>query len=390
MPWKSRDAMSLRREFVELASAQEANMRELCRRYGISPPTGYKWLKRWEQEGLGGLGEQSRRPRSHPGTTPLEVEQAVVAARREHPAWGGRKLRRLLLNRGSEEVPAASTITGILRRHGLLEEAGEEPRGPFKRFERRRPNEMWQMDFKGHFGLGDGNRCHPLGILDDCSRFNIGLEACGDERGSTVQSHLREAFQRYGLPQRILCDNGPPWGDAHKSYTKLGVWLLEVGVEVSHGRAYHPQTQGKEERFHRSLKAEVLRRRTLWRDLSHCSKAFARWREVYNHEPPHEALGMACPVERYRGSSRRYEARRAPVESYYLSDDELRKVKSKGEITFKNVFFYVGRAFSGKRVALRPCGPGQWDIYFCWKRLGRVDLKNLKGKLKGRYESMGR
>ncbi len=391
MPWKTRDEMSLKREFVELASLEGANMSELCRRYGVSRPTGYKWLRRWREGGGAGLEERDRRPSGSPLRTPAEMESAILRVREENPAWGGRKIRRRLLDLGVAGVPSASTVTAVLRRHGRLAAGGGVSGGRLGRFERGAPNELWQMDYKGDFGLSRGGRCHPLTACDDHSRFNLVLAACGDERAATVCGCLEGAFRRYGLPGQILCDNAPPWGvpDRSSRYTALGVWLLELGVEVIHGRPYHPQTQGKEERFHRTLKAEVISRRTEWRDLAHCARAFARWREKYNHERPHESLGDEVPARRYRVSGRALPGRVAPAESHYLPGDELRRVKGKGEITFRNHFFYIGRAFVGKTVALRPSGPGRWDVFFCWKRLGGADL-GAPTKEKYRYEPLAR
>lgn len=390
MPWEPVEVMSLKREFVELASAEGANLSELCRRYGISRPTGYKWRKRWREGGRAELEERSRRPAHSPNQTSDGVEKAVLAIREDHPVWGGRKIRRRLLDLGHAEVPSASTITEILRRHGRLgvDRAGET-RGPWKRFERPRPNDLWQMDFKGHFGIETGQRCHPLTVLDDCSRFNVVLKACEDQRGETVQASLTEAFRRYGLPAQILCDNARPWGalESPLGHTALGVWLLERGVEVIHGGPYHPQTQGKEERFHRTLKAEVISQRTVWRDLRHCDRAFRSWRETYNHERPHEALDDEVPAKIYRPSQRSLPSMIAAPESHYLAEDELRRVKSKGEITYRNHFFYIGSAFIGKTVALRQIGEQQWEVYYCWKRLGRIDLEKAT-KEKYRYHPL--
>jgi len=289
MPWNIVTAMESRLEFVKLAGVEGANISELCRRFGISRKTGYKWLARWKESEAVGLEDHSKKPLTSPLRTSEEIEELVVATRREHPVWGGRKLRAYLLREGQIGVPSASTITAVLRRHDLLGEPtdGPMPRGGWKRFERKYPNELWQMDFKGHIALSSGGRCHPLTMTDDHSRFNLVLASCANERGSTVQPLLEGVFRRYGLPDRILCDNGPPWGDAHGMPTTLGVWLLLHGVKVSHGRPYHPQTQGKEERFHKTLKAEVLSRRTVWKDLADCQGAFDKWREIYNHKRPH-------------------------------------------------------------------------------------------------------
>jgi transposase InsO family protein len=219
----------------------------LCRRFGISRTTGYKWLERYRREGSAGLIERSRRPNA----SPLRTTTAVNA-------WGERKIKRTLEDRGETGIPAASTITEIMRRHDRLTEAGSaEHPGPWTRFERASPNELWQMDFKGHFATHAG-RCHPLTALDDHSRYNLILAACGDEQGATVRGRLEEAFRRYGLPLAMLMDGGSRWSDpGGDPLTRFSVWLMRLGVRVAHGRPYHPRTQGKEERFHRTFKAEV-------------------------------------------------------------------------------------------------------------------------------------
>lgn len=341
--------MSLRLEFVMLASQDTANVRELCRRFGVSPTTGYKWLERFQAQGVEGLAECSRRPLSSPRQTPGEVARAVVQLRREHPAWGGRKLRRVLQDRGSQSVPAASTITDILRRHDLLAFDGASHVGPFARFERPAPNQLWQLDFKGHFPLANG-RCHPLTALDDHSRFNIILEACADERQSTVRAALIRAFERYGMPDAILCDNGAPWGAGGEGHTALSVWCLRLGIGVYHGRAYHPQTQGKEERFHRTLKAEVIQRGG-WRDCPHVQSNFQQWRPVYNCQRPHEALDMQTPASRYQPSQRAFPQSLPPVE--YDEGVLVRKVDVAGRISFQGKPLKIGTAFHAQPVGIR-------------------------------------
>jgi transposase InsO family protein len=212
MPWRECDPMSLRAEFVVLADRDGTNVSELCRRFGVSRKTGYKWLSRYREGGREGLADRSRAPVSQPTRTSSELEERVLSARRAHPAWGGRKLRRWLSDRGVRGVPSASTITEILRRHGQIEASASESARRYQRFEHARPNDLWQMDFKGHFALGGGGRCHPLTVLDDHSRFALGLRACGDERGETVRAELIGVFRRYGLPLSMVMDNGSPWG----------------------------------------------------------------------------------------------------------------------------------------------------------------------------------
>jgi transposase InsO family protein len=245
VPWSEKSIMSQRHEFVMLFEQEGVNRRELCRRFGISPTVGYRLWARYRQEGHAGLADRSRRPQRSPGRSAAAMEALVVAVRAEHPAWGGRKIRRRLQDLKHPAVPSASTITAILHRQGRIAAAAEARHKPFERFERAAPNELWQMDYKGHFATRAG-RCHPLTVVDDHSRYAVGLRACGDERGGTVQAALTAIFRQYGLPERMLMDNGSPWGsDALHRHTWLTVWLLELGVGVSHGRPYHPQTQGK-------------------------------------------------------------------------------------------------------------------------------------------------
>jgi transposase InsO family protein len=373
MPWNEVSIVSLRLEFVTLASAEGANVRELCRRYGISPQAAYKWIDRFRVGGAAALADRPRRPDRSPARTPATIEAEVLRLRDAHPAWGGRKLRARLIALGTPGVPAASTITAVLRRHGRLDPAAT-PATAFVRFEHDAPNRLWQMDFKGHFATASG-RCHPLTVLDDHSRFALGLVACGDEQDGTVRGHLRGLFRRYGLPERMLCDNGPPWGTvgSGQRYSGLGVWLLRLGVGVSHGRAYHPQTQGKEERFHRTLKAEVLQGRT-FEDLPACQLRFDPWREVYNHERPHEALAMAVPASRYRPSGRPF-PEVLPVWEYGPTD-AVRKVASDGTISFKGRPFDLGKAFRGEHVAVRPTVvDGVFNVFFGVHEVAQADLR---------------
>jgi transposase InsO family protein len=366
--------MSQRHEFVVLAGQSDLSFCELCRRFGISRKTGYKWVQRFQAQGQDGLRDQSRRPRHSPGLCPPEVAEAVIATRREEPTWGGRKLRRRLQDLGYTSVPAASTCTQVVRRAGLLEQSKAE-RGPFQRFEREHPNELWQMDHKGDFATQSGARCYPLTVVDDCSRFNLVLEACANQRAATVQAALIAAFRRYGLPQSILCDNGPPWGRSEPvcPHTGLTVWLLQIGVTVKHGRPYHPQTQGKEERFHRTLAHELLVRHT-WSDLAHCAREFPKFRSRYNFTRPHDSLSGDTPAARYRPSPRAYPASMPPLE--YPLSDVIKRVRTDGSIYFQKRQWYIGRAFAGLTIGLRPSAQadGQCLVFFGPHQLGGFDL----------------
>lgn len=375
MPWREVSILEQRREFVELAKQDGANRRELCRRFGIHPDTGYKWLSRWTAEGE--LADRSRRPHSSPGRTDVTIEARIVALRDEHPAWGARKLARCLERKGVA-VPAISTVHEILRRHGrIIPPAGGAV--ALQRFERSIPNELWQMDFKGHVGMDDGKRCHPLTVLDDHSRYDLCLEACADEQGSTVQQRLTKTFRCYGLPRAIFVDNGRPWGDpSGQHWTTVGVWLLKLGVAVLHSRPFHPQSRGKNERFHRTLNAEVFAFKR-YRHLADVQRAFDAWRIIYNHERPHQALGQEVPASRYRPSSRSMPDHLPEVE--YDQGEIVRTVpETKDYISFKGRHWIVPRPFRGERVAIRPLSiDGLYGVFFGAHQIATIDLTGAKG-----------
>lgn len=349
MPWRVSSTMSERHEFVLLASQANANIRALCRRFGISSATAYKWLDRFQNEGVTGLADRSRRPRHSPRKTATMIEDTVLSLRRKHPAWGARKLNQRLLDLGRQPVPSPSTITAILKRNQMLDAAESVKHQPFLRFEHDAPNDLWQMDFKGDFAVARG-RCYPLTILDDHSRFALAVLACPKISTEIARPLLTTVFRRYGLPLRITCDNGPPWGSSNSKYTKLGVWLMQLGIAVSHSRPRHPQTQGKDERFHRTLQAEVLRY-LVPDNLARCQSQFDQWRQVYNTERPHEALGLKVPATRYQLSQRAYPERLPAIE--YGPDDIVRKVRGYGHIKYKSREYHIGSAFAGLCVALR-------------------------------------
>jgi len=349
-----------------MASLPDANISQLCRRFEISRKTGYKWLSRDQFE------DRSRRPHSSPARMPADREARVVALRAEHPAWGARKIAHVL-ERDEGVQMAPSTANSVLRRYGLINPLASQAATAWSRFEHKTPNALWQMDFKGHFAT-DTVRCHPLTVLDDHSRFNVVLHALGNERRESVQFVLQSAFERYGLPERINTDNGPPWGTASEgAITGLGVWLIRLGIRLSHSRPLHPQTNGKDERFHRTMGAEVLLGRR-FHDLNDAQGHFSRWRHIYNFKRPHEAIGMHTPASRYSASTRSMPSQLPQVE--YGPDDIVRRVGDGGRISFRGHKLRVGKALIGQYVALRARvdREGAFNVYFCHQKLDAIEL----------------
>lgn len=373
--------MSLRQEFVQLAMQEGANVRELCRRFAISPKTGYKWLKRWQVSAKQqALQDRSRRPLHSPARSAQSVEQAVVHIRQQHPTWGGRKIARILQDRGLGAV-AASTVTHILHRHGLIGEQASQAAQPWQRLVHEAPNALWQIDFKGHFKTLAG-MCHALTLLDDHSRFNLLVKALPRNDTGHVQPALTEVFERYGLPVRINADNGAPWGSPSAggdSLSELAIWLIRLGIRVSFSRPYHPQTNGKLERLHRTLEAEVLAGRH-YADHAQVQRAFDTWRNTYNCLRPHEALQLDCPVEHYRASALRFPQRLPPIE--YPEQDHVVIVGWNGQVQFQGHKLRLSSALHRLPVDFRPClhSDGVYDVYFCHQKFKQVDLRSLQAK----------
>ncbi len=374
MPWKAISVMSLRHESITLVNEAMVSFSELCRRYEIRRKTGYKWLKRYWLEAVGGLADRSRRPHRVVLKVPLATEEKIVEIRKKHQAWGARKIRRKLKQAGLPRIPAYSTITEVLHRRGLIHPEDPGGRQDWQCFESPLPNHLWQMDFKGPVPTLAGT-CYPLTILDDYSRFNLCLRALPNQQTTEVQPVLTATFRRYGLPDTLLADHGSPWGsDPEHPYTPLTVWLMRLQIQVSHSRPYHPQTLGKDERFHRTLQGELLSR-CQWPDGAHLQEAFDSWRQVYNFDRPHEALGLEVPASRYQPSLRSFPESLPPIE--YLPGVAVRKVQQQGEFSFQGRTFRISKAFCGYPVGLQPTFiDGVFDVLFCHQKIIQIDLRS--------------
>src|SRR5579862_7799272 len=347
MPWRMSSVIEQRWEFVKRAQPRKEPLARLFREFGISRPTGYLWLRRYEQaRTLTALQCRSRRPQRSPLRTAEGIEQRVVALR-ERTHWGARKLRELLREQEQLELPAR-TIHRILQRYDLV--TAPVPGAATTRFERSEPNQLWQMDTKSKYTLEDGE-CHPLVILDDCSRYLVGLHALSGLAIELATPCLLTTFRNYGLPQAMLMDRGSMWWSPTNGWglTSLAVGLIEQGITLLFGRARHPQTQGKVERANRTI-GEELRHHGQPRQWKQWPAALEQTRQRYNWDRPHEALGMQRPAQRYRRSEREYAER--PREWEYAAGSEVRRLGAHGTLNAAGGHWFVCESLAGKRVGV--------------------------------------
>lgn len=374
MPWEEVTVMDQKKRFIEANQTFMGSFKELCTSFGISRKTGYKYLRKYQENGLAGLKENSRRPKTSPNKTSVNIEEIVIQVRLSHPAWSGEKISRYLQNKGYINLPTEKTMNRIIKRHGLITTEESEKHTPWKRFEHEHPNDLWQMDFKGHFGIETG-RCHPLTLLDDHSRFSLLLKACDNEREITVKQALTDTFLEYGLPLRMTMDNGAPWGTSHTiRHTTLTAWLIRLGIFVTYSRPRHPQTQGKLERFHRTLKTELLSR-FIFKNLEETQRGFNWWRKIYNEERPHAAINHAVPLNRYQHSIRSFPKTLPDIE--YSNDMIVKRVQRNGEMSHKGKLYRIGAAFGGQPIGLKETlDEDIYEVYFCSQLVAMIDLKN--------------
>ena len=367
MAWNMTEVGEQRVRFVVRASEAGRNLSELCREFGISRPTGYVWLQRWQQDKTAGLEEKSRRPQRSPHKTAETVEQQIVELRRQRPDWGARKLRPLLAGQGVE-LPVI-TVHRVLLRHGLVRPE-DRHQAAVQRFERAAPNEMWQMDFKSPKGWQQ--RVGPLSVIDDHSRYVIRLAQTGSTRSQAVRAQLEQAFEECGVPQAMLMDHGVPWwnGAAPSGWTELTVWLMGQGIRLHMGRYRHPQTQGKVERFHGAL--EMARRRRGLPAEQERQAWLEAFRYEYNHVRGHEALGMRTPASVWRASERRYDPQ--PREWDYGVEAEVHRLDEDGQLRLGQRNWPVSEALRRQPVEVKRVGESTLLVYYCQSLVREIDL----------------
>jgi len=373
------DVQQQRVEFVVAARRREKSFTALCQEFGISRPTGGLWVQRYQQQGVAGIAERSRRPWHSPRRTAAELEDKVVKLRRRYPDWGARKLRMLLQDEGV--AMTRSTIHRILVRHDLLHPADRHQQA-VERFERARPNELWQMDFKSPKGWNAP--VGPLSVIDDHSRYVIVLQALGSTRAELVREQLESAFSCCGVPQAMLMDHGPPWwswAGPQAAPTGLALWLMKQGIGLHWSGIGHPQTQGKVERFHGELE-RALRRRG-WQDKPR-QQWLDEFRWEHNHLRPHEALDMDTPATRWQPSPRVYDPQ--PPRWEYPKGSWVLQVDCQGKLDIAGKKRVIGRALCGERVRLLEVDH-RLQVYYCNTVIRELDLEIQRSTMVERWIS---
>jgi len=360
--------MNLRSEFVMKALGGE-NIRALCRQYGISSKTGYKWVERFKQEGLAGLSNASRRPRAHARQLAEDVVCEIVRLKKLTPAWGPKKIRAVYARRHTQ-VPSESTFKRVLDKAGWVERRRTRKRESTGRLYTQRiaekPNDIWTVDFKGWWYEGERGRCEPLTVRDEFSRYVLEVRAVPNARTETVRACFEKLFERYGLPAAIRSDNGAPFASRNAIFglTRLSAWWLALGIDLERGRPGCPQDNGAHERFHADIARELQ-----GRVLPERQAIFDTWREEYNDERPHEALGQRCPAEFFVPSPRHYDG---SLQDLDYGNMLTRKVHVTGTINWKSDHLQISSALGGWSVGLEPAA-GQWKLWFGRLLLGTID-----------------
>jgi putative transposase len=382
VPWSVTDVMSIRLEFVAEAFARRRPFNALCKQYGISEKTGYKWLARFRAFGPDAMADAWHQTVSCPHATPARQRELLAALRRSHPTWGARKLRPVLATEHPDLIwPAPSTITNILHREGLIRQhkrrrrpgAPGGPRGPVTATE---PNALWTIDYKGHFRTQDGQWCYPLTIVDAASRFLLACVAHRHPTTARTLAVLRQCFRTYGRPSAMLSDNGPPFGapQAPRGFSRLSLWIRTLDIAPHFIVPGHPEQNGRHERLHRTLKSEATTPAAS--SLRQQQQRFDQFRLEYNTIRPHEALGQRPPAAAYQPSPRLFHTHPAPYA--YPAHFHRRRVTRAGLIWWQQEDIYVSNTLAGHTVGIDPCCPAHWDVYFADYLLGTVDLTTMR------------
>lgn len=379
MPWREVSPMDQRIQFIADYLRDSLSVTELCRLYGVSRKTAYKWIDRYLRLGPAGLEERSRRPRRSPNETAPEIVAALLEARRRHPSWGGKKLLAIVQKRHPRwHLPARATVCEILKRHGMVPKSRHRrhighPGKPTSSI--LAPNDLWSADFKGEFKTGNGIYCYPLTIADGFSRYLLGCQALHSTAVAGAKTVFTRLFGQYGLPKRIRTDNGVPFAtNSLARLSKLSAWWVRLGVLPELIEPGKPQQNGRHERMHRTLKAETTIPPA--GNLAAQQRRFNHFRTEFNEERPHEALDLQTPASVYESSPRPMPTKLPPLE--YPDRFEVRYVSANGGIRWHSKWVNVSIVCAGEYVGLEEIDDGIWDLYFGPLKLGRLHERKMR------------
>ena len=379
MPWSTTSPMDQKTQFIADYLRGLLPVTELCQLYGVSRKTAYKWINRYDADGPAGLEDRSRRPVACPNRTPPELVDAVVAARRRHPAWGPKKLLKLLTSRDPDQPwPKRTAIGDILARHGLVTRPRRrrKPGHPGKPSALiAAPNDVWCADFKGEFKTRDGLYCYPLTVTDGFSRYLLGCQALLSTSCDLAKPVFRRLFQEFGLPERIRSDNGVPFATTTLArLSMLSAWWIRLGILPELIEPGKPQQNGRHERMHKTLKAETTRPPA--GNLPAQQRKFNRFREEFNTVRPHEAIDLRTPATLFTASPRRFPEKLPPLE--YPAQFETRYVSYNGGIRWRSQWINVSITCAGEYVGLQEIDNGIWNVYFGPLKLGRLIEEHMR------------
>ena len=380
MPWKQDDIVELRKQFIsEYLDKNYPGFSYLCQSYGISRPTGYKWVERFVQGGINNLADRSRAPKNNPNKIPEEICQLIIDKKLAHKYWGPKKiLDNLRKHDPTLVLPADSTAGEILKRAGLVKKRRKRWRVPANEQafdEITKNNQVWSVDYKGHFTLGNGTICYPLTITDGHSRFLLRCQGLNNTRYYDAKSWMEQTFREYGLPDAIRSDNGSPFASiAAGGISRLSMWWIQLGIRPERIKPGHPQQNGRHERMHKTLKEETAKPPAYNEESQ--QKSFDDFLHEYNHERSHEALGRKCPDEVYQPSMRPFPEKIKPIT--YDEGFQVRTVKRGGEIKWRNKHIYISQVLSHEKVSLEEIDDDVWEICYGFCKLGIIRGSEMK------------
>lgn len=382
MPWNETEPMNEKIKFISACiSNKEESFQELCKRFQISCKTGYKYLNRYKEEGIEGLKERSRTPHTLANQTPKYIEESILEVKAQYPNWGSKKiLHWLMQERGDCSWPARSTIDDLLKRNNLVKPAKRKRRVvPYKDPLAlcTKPNDVWSIDYKGQFKLGNQKLCYPLTVTDNFSRYLFAVDGAHCISGERTKGVLTHLFREFGLPLAIRSDNGSPFaGNGLGGLSTLSVWLIKLGIIPERIRKGHPEENGRHERMHFTLKQETALPPRC--DLEQQQLAFNHFQKIFNEQRPHEGIGFQRPLQLYNASQRAFPNKPNKIEYDSSIILKTRRIRTNGTMKWAGKELFISQTLIGETIGLKPYSQDEWLIHFSFLPIGLFNEKKLQ------------